>query len=150
MQAFENDLMDMFKNIKFTKHRDHFQKKIINYTKKIHNSKKIFIFNDKTTNLYSTSFTNYKKLITSNVMQIYKKAPVITMNNINNETKEIATKLNIDHKINSLGKLPTLITIKDHKLNFKTNLSYQLINPSKFKIGKISKHILDKINTAHG
>ena len=75
MQAFENGLTDMVKNIKFTNHRDNFQKKITNGTKKkIHNSKKIFIFADKTTNLYSTSFANYKKLTTNNVTQIYKKS----------------------------------------------------------------------------
>ena len=34
--------------------------------------------------------------------------------------------------------------IKDHKPNFKTNPSYQLTNPTKFEIGRISKHILDK------
>ena len=58
MQAFENDQTDMVKNIKFTNYRDNFQKKIINDTKRIHNSNKIFIFADKTTNLYSTSFAN--------------------------------------------------------------------------------------------
>ena len=50
MQAFENGQTDMVKNIKFTNHLDNFQKKIINDTKKIHNSNKIFIFADKTTN----------------------------------------------------------------------------------------------------
>ena len=69
------------------------------------------------------------------------------MNNINKEAKEIATKLNIDHKINSLAKQPAFITIKDHKPNFKTNPSYQLINPTKSEIGRISKHILNNINT---
>ena len=39
MQAFENDLMDMIKHIKFTKHLGNFQKKIINDTKRIHNTK---------------------------------------------------------------------------------------------------------------
>ena len=34
MQAFENNLTDIVKNIKFTNHRDNFQKKIINDTKK--------------------------------------------------------------------------------------------------------------------
>ena len=92
MQAFENDLTDMIKNIKFTKHQDNFQEKITDDTKRIYNSKKIFIFADKTINLYSTSFTNYKKLTTNNIMQIYKKSPEITMNNINKEAKETQQK----------------------------------------------------------
>ena len=40
------------------------------------------------------------------------------MNNINKEAKEIATKLNIDHKINSIAEQSAFITIKDHKLSF--------------------------------
>ena len=147
MQAFENDLTDMVKNIKFTNHRDNFQKKIINDTKKIHNSNKISIFMDKTTNLYSTSFANYKKLTINNVTQMYKKAPEIIMNNINKEAKEIATISNIDHKMNSIAEQPAFITIKNHKPKFTTNPTYRLINPSKSEIGKISKLTLDNINT---
>ena len=67
------------------------------------------------------------------------------MNNLNKEAKEIATELNIDHKIDSIAEQPAFITIKDHKPNFTTNPT--LINSSKSKIGKISKHILDNINT---
>ena len=44
-----------------------------------------------------------------------------TMNNMNKEVKEITTKLNIDHKINSIAKQPAFITLKDHKPNFKMN-----------------------------
>ena len=69
------------------------------------------------------------------------------MNNINKEAKWIATKLNIDHKINSIAEQPAFITIKDHKPNFKINPSYRLINPTKSEIGRISKHIQDNINT---
>ena len=83
-----------------------------------------------TTNLYSTSFTNYKKLTTNNVTQIYKKAkkaPEITMNNIDKEAREIATQLNIDHKIKAIVEQPGFISIKDHKPNFKTS-SIESIN----------------------
>ena len=38
------------------------------------------------------------------------------------------------------------ITVKDHKEDFPHKISCSLINPSKSGIGKISKHILDKIN----
>ena len=69
------------------------------------------------------------------------------MNNINKEAREIATKLNIDRKINSITEQPAFITIKDHKPNFTTNPTYRLINPSKSELGKIIKHILDNINT---
>ena len=38
------------------------------------------------------------------------------------------------------------ITVKDHKEDFLHRLSCRLVNPSKSDIGKISKHVLDKIN----
>ena len=76
-----------------------------------------------------------------------QKACEITMNNTNKEAKEITTKLNIDHKINPIAEQSAFITIKDLKPNFKTNPTYWLINSSKSEVGKISKHILDNINT---
>ena len=38
------------------------------------------------------------------------------------------------------------ITVKDHKEDFPHRLSCRLINLSKSDIGKISEHVLDKIN----
>ena len=40
------------------------------------------------------------------------------------------------------------VTLKDHKENFKTKLTYQLINPAKSKIGIVSKVELEEINRA--
>ena len=42
----------------------------------------------------------------------------------------------------------TFITIKDHKEGFPHHVSCRLSNPSKTNIGKISKVLLDKINSA--
>ena len=39
------------------------------------------------------------------------------------------------------------ITVKDHKEEFPANPKFRLINPSKTDIGRVSKVILDKINT---
>ena len=39
------------------------------------------------------------------------------------------------------------ITVKDHKEDFPHKISCRLINPSKSDIGKLSKIILDKINS---
>ena len=38
------------------------------------------------------------------------------------------------------------ITMKDHKENFENNPKVRFINPAKNEIGRISKHILEKIN----
>ena len=39
------------------------------------------------------------------------------------------------------------ITLKDHKKNFTNHPTTRLIDPSENEIGRISKHILDQINT---
>ena len=45
---------------------------------------------------------------------------------------------------------PAFITIKDHKENFENNMKCRLINPTKTEIGRVSKYILDRINTDIG
>ena len=42
-------------------------------------------------------------------------------------------------------EIEAYISIKDHKEDFPNKISFRLINPSKFSIGKISKVVLDKI-----
>ena len=46
------------------------------------------------------------------------------------------------------AKREAFITLKDHKANFRNNPTSRLINPCKSEIGKISKQILDRINTS--
>ena len=45
-----------------------------------------------------------------------------------------------------MAKVPTYITLKDHKDNFRSAHPCRLINPCKSEIGKISKSILENIN----
>ena len=46
-----------------------------------------------------------------------------------------------------MKKREVFISLKDHKENFKNNPKCRLINPAKSDSGKISKLILDKVNT---
>ena len=50
-------------------------------------------------------------------------------------------------RINCLAKTQAFITMKDHKEDFRTNPTCRLINPAKSELGKISKNILEEINT---
>ena len=68
------------------------------------------------------------------------------VNRINSEAKTIAEKLELDDKIQQLQETEAFILVKDLKEGFPNSPSFRLINPSKSEIGKISKHILDKIN----
>ena len=40
-----------------------------------------------------------------------------------------------------------LITLKNHNPNFTSNPKYRLINPSNSELGKVSKFLIEKLNT---
>jgi hypothetical protein len=80
-------------------------------------------------------------------MKTYKTIPTETVCNIENEAKSIAEKLNLDDRINTIAQREAFVTLKDHKSNFENNPTCRLINPSKSEIGRVSKQILDRINT---
>ena len=61
------------------------------------------------------------------------------------ETKYIKN-IKLDDRIENLAKTPAFMTLKDHKENFRSRHSCCLINPSKSKLGKVSKAILEKVN----
>ena len=46
-----------------------------------------------------------------------------------------------------MAKQQCFVTIKDHKPDFRTNPKYRLLNPTKSELGKLSKHILQTVNT---
>merc|ERR1711872_212909 len=55
------------------------------------------------------------------------------------------------YKLEARIEIPTedeaFITIKDYKESFPGRVECRLINPAKNHIGKISKHILDRVNS---
>ena len=69
------------------------------------------------------------------------------MEGINTEAANIASKLNLDERIDGVGLNQAFITVKDHKPNFPNRLDFRLINPCKSEMGKISKKILERINS---
>ena len=87
----------------------------------------------------------YNKYLTDNINKTYKKTKN-KVNRINSEAKTIAEKLELDDRIQQLQETEAFILVKDLKEGFPNSPSFRLINPSKSEIGKISKHILDKIN----
>ena len=60
----------------------------------------------------------------------------------------IAARREIDDRVECIAEENAFISIKDHKPNFQNNTKCRLINPVKSQIGKISKQLLDSINTA--
>jgi len=137
----------MIKNVEFRNQHNKFQDQLQRDIRKINSSTKAFIPANKTTNFYEVDKTTYDKLLMDNLTSSYKKANANTFRSINNEAKNIATNLPIDDRVECIGERQTFITLKDHKDNFVNKPTCRLINPAKSKIGRISKQILENVNT---
>lgn len=62
---------------------------------------------------------------------------------INEESKEIAVKLEVNSRVNRLVKLHEFIKLKDHKDNFLRKPVYRLLNSMKYQLERINKFILE-------
>ena len=71
MKAFEDDLAHMMENIQFRNVSNPFLNEMDNDLKKIKSSPNIFVFADKTRNIYETSAENYNKILKENVTKSY-------------------------------------------------------------------------------
>ena len=150
LKPFEEDVLKLLDNIKFRDTKNHFQETLANELKKINSSDKIFVFADKTRNIYETSLDTYNKLLHDlhdNITKTYKNRSEDNISEINNELKGIANKLSIGNRIECMKKREAFISLKDHKENFENNPKCRLINPAKSDSGKISKLTFDKVNT---
>ena len=137
----------MIKSIQFRNVKDDFQTKMKNNISKIKSSPNVFVPVDKTKNLYEMPPNDYKKLLYENITKTYKKLTYRLEHAINMEAKHIAKNIKLGDRIESLAKTPAFITLKDHKENFRSIHPCRLINPSKSELGKVSKSILEKVNT---
>ena len=72
LSAFEEDLYNMVKNIKFRNVCSNFQSRLTNDVTKINKSPNLFVPADKTNNLYELSVDSYKKLLKENVTASYQ------------------------------------------------------------------------------
>ncbi len=145
MKSFENDVINLIENIKFRNAENQFQ---ISYDlKKINWSPNIFVFADKTRNIYETPLDTYYKLMHDNITKIYKHGSESTISQIDDELKHISNNLGIGDRIEQMKKREAFISLKDHKENFENNPKCRLINPAKSESGQLDKIILDKINS---
>ena len=124
-----------------------FQNNIRRDIAKLKKDGKVIVFADKTSNMYKVDAKQYNKLLLENITKDYRKAPDGTINNINDEAYTMIKRNNIRGKIQKLDESPAFITIKDHKENFPNSIKCRLINPCKSQLGKVSKAILDRVNS---
>ncbi len=147
LRPFEEDIASMIERVKFRNVNDNFTQELDKDKRKINASKNIFVFADKTRNIYEMDAPAYNKLLTENVTKAYKHAHDNIKNEINQELKTIADDLKISNRIDPMNETPAFISLKDHKQDFENHPKCQLINPAKsHQLGKVSKSILDNIN----
>ena len=147
MIPFEDDMLKMIEGITFRKSNDNFQKLLSADIKRIKQSDKMFVPADKTQNYYQVSKDQYEKLLKENITKTYKKASPNTYDEINMDAKRISSDLDLDDRMETMAKREAFITLKDHKDNFANNTTCRLINPTKSEMGRVSKKILDRINS---
>ena len=97
--AFEKDLYEMARTVKFEYRPNVFQRRLANDVKTIKSSPTLYIPADKTTNLYKMDVKDYRKLLQENISAKYKKIDASNLKNINKEAKEIAEELKLDDRI---------------------------------------------------
>ena len=146
LNPFENDLYNLVSNIQFSPRRNTFQQQLASDVKEISASKSVLVSADKSTNLYSMSKESYKKLLNENITKNNKKSCDEIKHTIDLEGKGIASKLELDDRMETYAEKEAFITLKDHKDNFRTKPACRLINPAKTEIGIVSKQIVEKIN----
>ena len=137
----------MIQSVKFKQVNNPFLNKLKEDTDSIQTEPKLLIAADKTTNFYKLEPSEYNDLLEKNITKSYKKAQPETTQAIHKQNKDIATKLGIDDRVDTTANKAAFITLKDHKPNFTNKPTCRLINPTKSEIGKVSKGILDRINS---
>ena len=144
---FEKDLIGLIQKLRFKKDTNEFQKQIKADIKKIIESEKVFVPADKTSNMYKVDKEDYEKILTESITKTYKKTNNNTKHLVNNAGKTILKDHRIVDRVDVNAMNNCFITLKDHKENFQNNPTTRLINPAKNELGRISKVILEKINT---
>ena len=148
LKDFEDDMLKMIQSVKFKQVNNPFLNKLKEDTDSIQTEPKLLIAADKTTNFYKLEPSEYNDLLEKNITKSYKKAQPETTQAIHKQNKDIATKLGIDDRVDTTANKDAFITLKDHKPNFTNKPTCRLINPTKSEIGKVSKGILEGINSS--
>ena len=147
LEKFEEDLLNLARNLQFKNTSNQFQKELKSDVVRIKNDQNVLVFADKTNNMYRLSKQEHEKLLKENISKTYKKAPPKLEHSINLEAKNISKTLKIEDRVECIAKTEAFITLKDHKENFRNKLPCRLIVPSKSELGHVSKTHLDRINT---
>ena len=81
----------------------------------------VFVFIDKTNNIYKFSKCHHKELLHDNVTKTYQKAPPILEASTNLQAKIISTKLKDSYRVKHIVRTFAFVAFKDRKDNFHSN-----------------------------
>ena len=144
---FEEDVLNLMKNIKFKPARNQLNEKIKRDLHEIRGKQKILVKGDKSRRIFQVDKEDYVKAMKDEITKKYKKANPQKICEVNREAARLTSKLELDDRIDALPEGEAFFTFKDHKNNFPERTELRLLNPSKSNVGKISKKILDRVNT---
>jgi hypothetical protein len=82
---------------------------LANDLKKINSSPNIFVFADKTRNIYETPLDTYDKLLHNNITKTYKYGSEDTISQIDDELKDISNQVDIGNRIEQMKKREAFI-----------------------------------------
>jgi len=145
LRAFEDDVARLIE--KFRDVNNEFMKESERDKKTIKSSTNIFVPADKTRNYYEMQPSDDAKLLRENITKSYKHTQEHIATSITEEFKDIVDELKLSNRTDPMAETTAFLTLKDHKPDFKNHNKCHLINPAKSGVGKISKSILDSVNS---
>ena len=77
----------MISSVQYERVKNDFQNRPNNDIRSMHSSKKVFVFADKTRNIYEMEKSHYEKLLADNITKPYKQSNNNVYNSINLEAK---------------------------------------------------------------
>ena len=101
----------------------------------------------KTCNMYLVKPKRYTELLDKNVQKEYKKSSVASALSKEKADLVIAEKLELSDRVHRTAQRDSFVTLKDHKPGFRSNPQCRLLNPTKSELGKVSKKMVERINS---
>ena len=89
--------------------------------------------------MYELDEVQYEKLLHDSITSTYEKTDEKVCDAISEEANDIATKQDIEDRMECMAKQQAFIALKDHEENFKNKPTCRLINPAKSEIGLVRK-----------
>ena len=92
-------------------------------------SKYIWVRSDKLKDIYKIKPSKYQEILKSKITNNYKIDYNNTIEQIDKDTSNFASRLQIENRLGKFKKKEAYILFKDHKPNFENKLQTRLINP---------------------